>query len=308
MPPATEWLPVHWDAAPGAVATHGATPAAQVLAHWTPSMGLVAAACAPVLLYGWGWWALHRRLPQRFPRWRLACFLSGTAVILAALVSPLDAFADVLLSAHMAQHLLLMMVAPPLLWLADPLAPFLRALPDGLRRRGVARLVAWRPLRVLSRGIGRPVPCFTAFVAITWLWHWPALYEWALRDELVHDAEHLCFLVAGGLFWWPVIAPWPARGATRRWVALPYLGLAMLENTIFSAVFTFSDRLLYPSYAAGPHPFGLAPLVDQALSGAVMWVPGSLAMLVPVAVIAMRLLDTPPPRPAGPALAARGGG
>jgi len=299
VPPATEWLPVHWEAAPAALAPHGATPVAQVLAHWTPSLALLAAACVPVLLYARGWWALHRRLPHRFPPWRPACFGAGTAVILVALVSPLDAFADALLSAHMTQHLLLLMVAPPLLWLGDPFAAFLRALPNGLRRRVVARLVAWRPLRALARGIGRPASCFVAFVAIVWLWHLPALYEWALGDELVHDVEHLCFLGAGLLFWWPVVAPWPARGAERHWVALPYLLLAMLENTIFSAIFTFSDRLFYPSYTAGPQLFGLTPLADQALAGAVMWVPGSLVMLVPVAVILMQLLETPPRHPAG---------
>jgi cytochrome c oxidase assembly factor CtaG len=294
MPPATEWLRVHWDAAPAALGHVGATPLDQVLAHWTPSQGLLAAACVSVLLYLRGWWALQRRCPRRLPRWRLWAFLAGTASLLVALVSPLDALADALLSAHMAQHLLLMMVAPPLLWLGAPLAPWLRALPDALRRRGVARLVAWRPLRALARGVARPAFCLVTFFVVTWLWHLPALYEWALRDERVHDAEHLCFLAAGLLFWWPVVSPWPARGAGRHWVALPYLLLAMLENTLFSALFTFSDRLLYPSYAAGPHPFGLAPLADQALAGAVMWVPGSLAMLLPAVAILVRLLDAPP--------------
>jgi putative membrane protein len=84
-------------------------------------------------------------------------------------------------------------------------------------------------------------------------------------------------------------------------VALPYLLLAMIGNTIFSAIFAFSDRVFYASYAAGPHPFGLEPLSDQMLAGAVMWVPASLIMLLPVAAIAVHLLDAPQLRPeAGP--------
>jgi cytochrome c oxidase assembly factor CtaG len=297
MPPRPDLVLAHFEGPPAAASAQGATPLGALLAHWTPSVGLLVAAGLLLVVYAHGWWALHRRRPRRLPTWRLGCFVAGTALLLVALVSPLDALADTLLSAHMAQHLLLMMAAPPLLWLGAPVAPLLRGLPATARRRVVARLVGWSPLRIAGRWLGRPAVCLTGFVAVTWLWHVPALYEWALHDELVHDAEHLCFLAAGLLFWWPVVAPWPARGADRRWVALPYLLLAMIENTVFSAIFTFSDRVLYPSYAAGPRVLGLEPLADQMLAGAVMWVPASLIMLVPVAAIAVSLLDAPPLRP-----------
>jgi cytochrome c oxidase assembly factor CtaG len=293
MPSRPDFALVHWEGPVAVPAAHGASPLESLLAHWAPSTGLMIALSLPILVYGRGWWALHRRDPRRFPAGRLACFLAGTFLLLVALVSPLDALADALLSAHMAQHLLLMMAAPPLLWLSAPIAPLLVGLPESLRRCVVARLVGWRPLRVFARWLARPAVCLACFVGATWLWHVPALYEWALRDDLVHDVEHVCFLVAGLLFWWPVVAPWPARGSGRHWVALPYLLLAMIENSVFSAIFAFSDRVFYSSYAVGPRPFGLDPLSDQMLAGAVMWVPASLIMLLPVAALAVNLLGAP---------------
>ncbi len=263
------------------------------LSHLGPESWLVLGAVLALALHARGWRVLHRLRPERYPVWRLVSFCAGVATVLIALLSPLDALADRLLSAHMAQHLLLMMIAPPLVWLGDPLAPALCGLPERLCRRVIAPLLARSSLRALGRGLTRPAVCWIGFVVVTVLWHLPVLYQAALRSEPLHDFEHVCFLTAGLLFWWPVLTPWPAL--PRPWVALPYLVLAALENTLFSAVFTFSDHLLYPIYAGRAPAFGLTPLADQALAGAVMWVPGSLAMLIPVVVRVARLLDPQPP-------------
>lgn len=260
-----------------------------VLAHLGPEAWLLPAAALPLSIYTRGWMALHRLHPARYPLRRLAAFSAGVIAVLVALSPPLDELADALLSAHMTQHLVLMMIAPPLLWLGDPLAPLLCGLPARMPRRALARLVSVPSLRALGRGLSHPAVCWAAFVVTTWLWHLPAFYQAALRDEALHDFEHVCFLTTGLMFWWPVLPPWPAR--PRPWVALPYLALAAVENTIFSAIFVFAPRLLYPIYAGRTLPFGLDPLTDQALAGAVMWVPGSLAMLVPVFVRTARLLD-----------------
>src|SRR5262249_19820530 len=102
--------------------------------------------------------------------------------------------------------------------------------------------------------------------------------------------EHACFLVTGLLFWWPVVQPYPSRVACNPWLLLPYLILADVQNTAFSALFTFSDRVLYPYYGQIPHIGGGTALEDQAVAGVIMWVPGSLVFLVPVVIIGARLL------------------
>jgi cytochrome c oxidase assembly factor CtaG len=187
-----------------------------------------------------------------------------------------------------------MLVAPPLLWMGSPLRFVVPGVPRALGRDRLGRLLARPVLQALAGLATRPVTCWIVFVGTTWAWHLPLLYEWALRDELVHDAEHLCFLATGLLFWWPVVRPWPARPRGPRWWSLPYLTLAMLVNTIFAAVFTFADRVIYPSYVELPSPWGIPPLTDQALAGVLMWVAGSLAMLLPSVIAVVRLLGPGP--------------
>lgn len=257
---------------------------------WTADYGLVAGAVLVAVVHLRGWRRLHGR-PARPPAHAgAAAFQAGLTVLLLAVSSPLDALADRSFAFHMTQHVLLMMVAPPLLWLGSPYPVLLLGAPRRLRRRCVGPLLRLRALRTLARRATHPAVCWLAFVLATWAWHLPAAYEWALRDELVHDLEHLCFLTTGLWFWWPVVRPWPVRPRGPQWWILPFLFLAMLENTAFSAVFTFSDRVLYPSYLVTATPGGLPPLTDQALGGAVMWLAGSLTMLVPGAFTVIRLL------------------
>ena len=122
-------------------------------------------------------------------------------------------------------------------------------------------------------------------------WHVPRLYELALRSHFWHDVQHICFLGTGLLFWWPVVQPWPSRRRWPRWTMIPYLLVADIQNTALSAFLIFSERVLYPAYAAVPRLWGVSVLDDQAAAGAIMWVPGSVIFLVPVAVLSIRLLD-----------------
>lgn len=262
---------------------------------------LLVLALAPATLYLVGWLRLRRRMPQRFGAGRLTAFLAGVATVLVALISPIDPLADELLSAHMAQHLLLMMVAPPLIWLGWPVAPVLRGFPRRLRFH-VVRLLGRAPVRRLGRLLGRPQVAWVGFMVLFWSWHAPPCYELAIRNDRVHDLEHLSFLAAGLLFWWPVIRPWPFRPRWPAWVIVPYLVLAALENTAFSALFTFSSHVIYPSYAVTPRLWGIAPLADQALAGVIMWIPGSIAMLLPLVLQVRTLLEPtlhPPRLPVG---------
>jgi hypothetical protein len=124
------------------------------------------------------------------------------------------------------------------------------------------------------------------------------MYELALRSAAWHQVEHACFVVVALIFWWPVLQPWPSRAQSPRWAMAPYLLLADVQNTALCAILIFSDRVLYPSYAVMPRLFGSA-LEDQAAAGAMMWVVGSFAFVLPAVAIAVECLSTKASRPKG---------
>jgi cytochrome c oxidase assembly factor CtaG len=230
-------------------------------------------------------------VPQRFGAGHLAAFFGGLTAIAGALESPLHALGAQLLQAHMVQHLLLMMVAPPLIWLGAPLLPMLQGLPRGIRRRWVWPFVSWPPLTYTGQWLVRPSVAWFIFVGSTWAWHTPALYERALTSEFWHHAQHVCFLATALAFWWPVVQPWPSRPIVPPWAIVLYLILADLQNTVLCAWLVFAERLIYPSYAAVPRLWGISALNDQAAAGAIMWVPGSVAFLLPVVWIVGQMLS-----------------
>ncbi|MBV8232748.1 MAG: cytochrome c oxidase assembly protein, partial [Planctomycetaceae bacterium] len=208
-----------------------------------------------------------------------------------ALASPVEPFADLLLQVHMVQHLLLMMAAPPLLWLGAPLFPLLRGLPRPVRIFWVAPWLSAPPLRRLFGRLTHPLTALVLFVATTWVWHAPPGYDLALRSNGWHYLQHACFLGTALVFWYPIVRPYPARPRWSPWLLLPCLFLADLSNTALAALLTFSDRLLYPYYAEVPRLAGLSPLEDQSAAGVIMWVPGSAAFLLPLFGIGVQLLS-----------------
>ncbi len=261
---------------------------------WSFEPAVVLPVAAAATLYLRGWVTLSRRLPERFDRGRAAGFAAGLAALLLALCSPMDALSRHFLQAHMAQHLLLMAVAPPLLWLGAPVAPLLLGLPRPARR-AVAAGLGTRPLRWVARCLADPRIAWLAFVLAFWLWHIPALYDWALRSDGWHHVEHASFFLTGLVFWRPVILAWPARSTWPRWAMVVYLLLAETQNTVLSAILAFSDRVIYPFYASAGRPGGIGALEDQALAGVIMWVPGSLAFTLPALWLFMTMLTTPVP-------------
>jgi putative membrane protein len=265
------------------------SPAAQALAAWHMPLDVVIASIVTGIIYIRGFIALHAQMPNRFPRWRLAAFSGGLAAILIAVASPLAAFDDLLLQVHMIQHMILMLVAPPLLLLGAPTIPLLRGLPAALAK-AVGQLLGSPALRRLGRFITHPIVAWIVLAATTWGWHVPGPYQLALRSERWHAVEHTCFISASLLFWWPVIQPWPSVAQWPRWTMIPYLLLADVQNTILSAILAFSDRLIYPFYATAPRLGGITPLDDQITAGVIMWVPGSLFFLIPAAAIIFSLL------------------
>lgn len=265
--------------------------AMEIFSSWTPPAGLTIAALCASAVYLAGWRRIRVTRPGYFTQTKLWCFLSGVAVLWLAVASPLDGFADTLLSAHMVQHFLLMSIAPPLLLLGAPAVPLLRGLPRWLVKGALGPLIAQRWLHHLGVFFLRPAVAWLAFNLVFLLWHVPKAYDFALRHENVHDMEHLCFLSTALLFWQVVLHPWPDRSARDHWLVLPYLLSADIVNTALSAFLAFCNRPLYAFYAAGPNPFHIAPLSDQAAAGAIMWVLNSFVFVAPAMLITVRLLN-----------------
>ena len=199
-----------------------------------------------------------------------------------ALLSPVDTYADALLSVHMAQHLLLTLVAAPLLLLGRPGTLPLRVVSPERRRRwlraGHGRAAA---AGVVARWWPGPL-----FAAAGWAIHFSPLFDAALRSPPVHVAEHALFLATALLFWWPVVGGDPGRRPLPHPVRLLYLGVAMPQNTFLALAVLGADGVLYSHYAEPARPWGPSPLADQRQGAGLMWVAGDLLLLVSVLLVA----------------------
>lgn len=265
------------------------------LRSWPFDPWLLAALLLTAGIYLRGWLVLHRRDAGRWRPGQVLAFYSGLTALFLALASPIEPFAALLLQVHMLQHLLLMMVAPPLLWLGAPLFPLLRGLPRAGRRAVAPFFRAPLPRQLFGR-LTHPVAAWLLFVCATWFWHAPSVYQLALRSDSWHYLQHVCFLTTALLFWYPVVRPYPARPSWSLWLVIPYLILADVQNTLLAALLTFSDGVLYPHYASVPRVGALSALDDQSAAGVFMWVPGSLAYLGPLFAIGVHLLYGGSPR------------
>jgi putative membrane protein len=262
-----------------------------IFVEWSPPFVATATLIIVGLVYTRGWYAIRKTRAIQFPPWRLGAFLLGLAVIWLAIGSPLDGFADVLLSAHMVEHLLLMSCAPPLLLLGYPVVPLLRGLPHGVVIHLLGPLIRMKLLRHLGHILITPLVAWLAMNLMFLGWHVPAAYDFALENERWHEFEHLCFLGTSILFWWPVIRPWPTRESYAGWLMLFYLVMADIVNTVLSAFLAFCDRPVYSYYLREPNLFNISPLSDQRAGAVVMWVIGSVIFLVPALVLTVRLLQ-----------------
>jgi putative membrane protein len=209
---------------------------------------------------------------------RAAAFGAGLLALFSALVSPLHALGSALFSAHMAQHVVLMLMAAPLLALGAPLQPSLWALPVRWRRL-VGRGARALGLRRAWRTLARPLAAWILHAAAVWVWHAPRLYEAALRNEALHAAQHASFLGTAILFWWVLVRPGRRRRASAG-IGLAYVFTTMLHGGALGALLTFSSEPWYPAYAATTAAWGLEPLQDQQLGGLLMWVPAGLVYLL----------------------------
>jgi cytochrome c oxidase assembly factor CtaG len=258
---------------------------------WSPPVFLTTMVLLSAAIYIRGWFAIRKTRPAHFSAGRLAAFLLGLAVLWLAIGSPMDGFADALLSAHMIEHLLLMSFVPPLVLLGNPQVPMLRGLPRMLTVYLLGPLFRLKALRTMGRFLVTPPVAWLAMNLIFLGWHVPSAYDFALEHERWHDFEHICFLGSSILFWWPLIRPWPTSARYPGWLMLPYLVGADIVNTALSAFLAFCNRSVYAYYLAQPNPFHIDPMSDQVAGAVVMWVVGSAVFLVPAVLITVKLLQ-----------------
>lgn len=242
---------------------------------WTFEPVALTAVVLAAVFYGCGAARLGRRVPNRGGS-QVAAFYGGLAVLLVALVSPVDAIASTLFSAHMVQHLLLMVVAAPLLAYARPAPALVSGLPPSARR--VARR-PWPALRHLTTTATTPVTVWIAGAVALWAWHMPALYELALENDAVHALEHASFLATALLLWNVVVRSGTRRGEARP-VALLLVLASAVQGSALGAVLLFASRPLYGSHVAGAAAWDTTPLQDQQLAGALMWGPPAVLYVV----------------------------
>jgi putative membrane protein len=250
----------------------------------TPALTAVA-----LLGLGWGYWRGVERLWRRSGRgaavagWQVAAFFAGLAVVAVAVLPPLDTLAHELLAAHMIQHLLLVLLAPPLLVLGAPLLPAVWALPPAWRTRAHRWRLSPRLRRVLARP-GWVLAAAALHIAVLWLWHVPAAYEAALRSTFVHAAEHGTMLGTALLMWAGVLATYGPRRRTHPVGALALFLIATLTVGL-GTLLVFSPRPWYPTYEATTVTRAVDPLVDQQVAGALMWTFGGIGAMVLGAVL-----------------------
>ncbi len=248
--------------------------------NWEPSVLLGCAGLA----------ALYVRAVRPLTWGMTLSFCAGVLVLLLALVSPIDTLGDeYLFSAHMLQHLLLILVVPPLL---------LTGTPAGLLQKTLHwPLIAW-----LEKLLRQPLTAWLLGTGTLWVWHVPAFYNAALANERVHVVQHLCFLVTAAIFWWPVLSPLQVNRLPPLGVVL-YLFAAALASSVLGIYLTFTPPGLYPAYmrpddAAGilhyiRNGWGISAAGDQQLAGLIMWVPGGLVYLGAILGVLIRWYSAP---------------
>jgi cytochrome c oxidase assembly factor CtaG len=268
----------HHPVAPGSLST-----------QWTFEPGTVALIAAGATLYAVGRARLRRRGGESVAKpTRALAFYAGLALLAIALLSPVHAMGETLFSAHMVQHLLLILGAAPLLVFGAPMLPLLVALPPALRRDVSALRRRYR-LDKASRALMYPPVVWGLHAVALWSWHFPALYQLALDNSLLHALEHASFLLSALAFWSLVITTKPRRRLAQP-LAILFVFTTALHSGALGALLAFASRPLYSLHAHGAEAWGLTPLADQQLAGLVMWVPPGAFYLLAMAVLGLRWL------------------
>ncbi len=214
------------------------------------------------------------------PRRRSVALIVALALTLIALQSVVERYDTALFSVHMVQHLILLFPVPILLLQAGPITLLLR-LATPVRRARILRVLQSRAVGAVTH----PITGWVLLVAVMWATHLSSLFDLALEDPLVHDAEHLLYLTCALIFWAPVFSVDPMRHKLSRGAALGYLITQMPQNSFLGVAIMWAPRVLYPHYETLGRTWGPSPLEDQQLAGALMWMIGDILFLIAVFVV-----------------------
>lgn len=263
-----------------------ATPTlARMLGSWQLDPGVLVVCALAGALYGWGAVRVRGRARGHWPLWRVASFIAGLLVLICALLSGIDPYSDELLSIHVVQHLLLILVAPVLLLWGAPVRLALSACtPAG--RRAIGALLRRRWVRVLTR----PACGFALLSIVVLATHLTGLYEVALRDQAVHDFEHAAYFWSGIVFLLPLLAADPLPRPPSAIARFSWLMAAMTVMFIPAALFMFDEHVHYPFYLAPARALHSSALADQHTAGIVMAVAGGVAMAALAIVLTMEAM------------------
>jgi putative copper resistance protein D len=271
-------------ALPPAVSAHGIAPPPPsdplaLLGMWTfdPTVSV------PLAVLAVGWVAAVRTVNRAHPanpvpRRRTVAFLSGLFAIFVALQSPIERYDATLFSVHMIQHILLTMIAPPLIAAGGPITLLLRFSRPEFRRRWILPVLHSRIIRALTF----PVVSWLVFTAVMWGSHFSPLFNASLEDPLIHQFEHLLYLTSALLFWWPIVAVDPSPWRLPPPVRALYAFLQMPQNTFLALSIFSSSTPLYPHYETLQRNWGPTVIADQQLAGGLMWIIGDLVFLVAI--------------------------
>ena len=240
-------------------------------AHWSIVIG-----CAALLgLYFWGIGPARAKyaLGEPASRWQITSFVSAVVILFLSLTGPLHDLSDYFLfSAHMVQHMLIMMIVPPLALLGMPawlIRPVIRA----------------RGMNGLTRFLVSPITAFALYNVVFVIWHFPFMYNAALENHDLHIVQHLMFIATATMMWWPVINPVPELARMPGPVQILYLFAIGLPASVVSAFIALAEDVVYPFYGRAPRVMSLTAIEDQQLGGMIMWVPGMILLWAAITIV-----------------------
>jgi putative copper resistance protein D len=272
---------------PAVAAAHGAAPSPPsdpvgLLTMWSFDPLVQVPLAAAAVAYVSAVRAVNRAHPANpVPVRRWVTFLAGLLAIELALQSPIERYDTTLFSVHMVQHVLLTMIAAPLLAAGAPITLLLRFARPAFRRRWILPVLHSRALRLVTF----PVVAWLLFAGVMWGSHFSPVFNASLEEPLVHQAEHLAYLVAALLFWWPIVGADPSPWRMPYPLRALYAFLQMPQNTFLALAIYSASTPLYPHYATLQRAWGPSVLADQQLAGGLMWVIGDLTFLVAILVV-----------------------
>ena len=247
--------------------------------HWDLELLVVLPLGVSAVLYAWGLARVWRRAGagRGIATWSALSFGAGWTVLLAALVSPVAWLSQILFSVHMTQHMLLMLIAAPLLTFGHPLLAWMWTLGDERRERLAHTLRRPRAMQVW-RTLTAPLAVFLVQAIVLWIWHIPSWYQAALTSDAVHALEHLSLVLAGSLFWWAMVR---GRYGRRGYgVGVVYVFLTAVHSSALGALLTVSPIVWYEKYRQAAGAWQVDALADQQLAGLLMWVPAGVIFIV----------------------------